>query len=392
MDFKDFLSNKLKSIEKANWKRNLIIQKPIDSIRRIVHLGEGFDSVDKEVIQFSSNDYLGLSQDPRLIEAALEACKEYGFGATGSRLITGTSALHIQFEEKLAEFKSTEKALFFSSGYAANVGTISALVGKQDLILSDELNHSSILSGAKLSGAELIEYEHLSIDSLEQKLIEYRKDYKNALICTESVFSMDGDIADLKSIVEIAEKYDAWLLVDEAHSTGVFGGEGRGLVYKLGLTDKVHIQMGTCSKALGVEGGYIAGPTELIDFLSQRAKTFVYSTAPSIPVIAALMESLKICQAENWRREKLFKNVQLIRAFCSVQGLELIEGQSQIICLKMPSNEIALKWSEKLMELGVWVQAIRPPTVKTPRLRISVSALHDESHLKKLFEALNTFL
>jgi 8-amino-7-oxononanoate synthase len=300
--------------------------------------------------------------------------------------------LHIQFEEKLAEFKSTEKALFFSSGYAANVGTISALVGKQDLILSDELNHSSILSGAKLSGAELIEYEHLSIDSLEQKLIEYRKDYKNALICTESVFSMDGDIADLKSIVEIAEKHDAWLLVDEAHSTGVFGGEGRGLVYKLGLTDKVHVQMGTCSKALGVEGGYIAGSTELIDFLIQRAKTFVYSTAPSIPAIAALMESLKICQAENWRREKLFKNVQLIRAFCSAQGLELIEGQSQIICLKMPSNEIALKWSGKLMELGVWVQAIRPPTVKTPRLRISVSALHDESNLKQLFEALNTFL
>lgn len=383
MKLEHFLESKLESLDKAHRLRTLTVHKPIDAVIRAV---DG-----KEIIQFSSNDYLGLAFDERIIEACCKAAREYGIGSTGSRLITGTTDLHIELEQAIADFKGTEAALFFNSGYSANVGAISSLLSKADVIYSDALNHSSILSGAKLSGAQIVEYEHLLIEDAKNKIRATRNDHRHALIISESVFSMDGDVADLKALAELAEDLDCWLMIDEAHSAGIYNEDGGGLVKQLGLNDKVHIQMGTCSKAIGLQGAYIAGSRQLIDFLTQRARTFIYSTASSPVIAASIIESLKIIKKENWRRDKLFENAHSIRRICKEMGFSVIPGNSQIICLEAPSNEIALSWSQKLFERNLWVQAIRPPTVRTPRLRISCCALHEEKHLNELFEALQTF-
>jgi 8-amino-7-oxononanoate synthase len=380
MQLEKFLSNKLDSIKKAQWTRSLREQKPLSSSQREI---DG-----KKIIQFSGNDYLGLSQDPRIVKAAHEAAQAYGLGSTGSRLITGTTPLHTKLEAELSKFKGTDKALFFGSGYAANLGTISALVSPRDVIYCDEFNHSSLLTGAKLSGAEVIEYKHLSLKDLISKVQTTRRNYRNALLVTDSVFSMDGDIAPLKMLSEISKKHDCWLMIDEAHSAGVFGDEGRGLVHKLGLQTDSLIQMGTCSKAFGLEGGYIAGSEKLIKYLIQRAKTFVYSTATSPAIIGGLIKSLEIIQTENWRREQLWSNANKIRHFCLKHDFKIIPGKSQIICIELETNQQALEWSEKLMNAGVWVQAIRPPTVPTARLRITPSALHNLQDLELLFNAL----
>jgi 8-amino-7-oxononanoate synthase len=381
MDLETFLESKLQTITKAGRYRELLTQTSVDGVKRVTN-------DNKEITQFSSNDYLGLSKDARLIEAGYKASKIYGVGSTGSRLITGTSPLHKLLEDELASFKGVEKALFFSTGYAANLGAISSLVGPQDIVFSDELNHSSILSGIKLSGAKLVEFAHLDLQDLQTNLLAYRSQSRNALLVSDSIFSMDGDIANLNKLASLAEKFDCWLMIDEAHSTGVYGQAGKGLVHEVGLQSKNLIQMGTCSKAFGVEGGYIAGSKRLIDFLINRAKTFIYSTAPSPMIAGALMESLKIVSSEDWRREKLFANAQRIKSFCKKEGFKLISEDSHIICLEAPNNETALNWSKQLFAEGFWVQAIRAPTVKTPRLRITTSSLHESKHLNKLFEAL----
>ncbi|MDJ0626473.1 MAG: pyridoxal phosphate-dependent aminotransferase family protein [Candidatus Caenarcaniphilales bacterium] len=385
MNIQDYLNRKLESIKKSNRFRVPIIQKPISSNLRLIN--------DQEIIQFSSNDYLGLSKDERLIEAAINAAKEFGVGSTGSRLITGTTELHEKLEGELAKFKDTEKALFFNSGYSANLGVICSLLGLNDVVYNDELNHSSILCGVKQSNAMKIDFKHLSLKNLEEKLIATRNDYRNALIVSESVFSMDGDIADIQNLYQVSEKYDCWLMIDEAHSTGVYNEDGGGLVKQLGLSKKVDIQMGTCSKSLGVQGAYIAGSEELIEFLKQRAKTYIYSTSSSPMIIGSVLESIKVCIEEKWRREKLFQNVRIIRDFCDQiknrNGVRVVPGTSQIICLEFEDIESCLKASKKLFEYGIWIHAVRPPTVKTPRLRISPNALHSENEIDKLTIALN---
>ena len=233
-----------------------------------------------KVLQMSSNNYLGLAGDPRISEAVIKAVEKYGVGSTGSRLISGTHKLHTELEEKLAELKETEKAIIFSTGYAANVGAISALLTEKDAVYSDELNHASIIDGIKLSRANKFIYKHRDTQDLERLLEENHKKYRFNVIISDSIFSMDGDIAPLKEIVAIKERYGAVLFLDEAHAFGIYGRNGQGLAHELGLNNKIDIQMGTLSKAAGSEGGYICGKSDIIDYLRNKSRSFVFSTAP----------------------------------------------------------------------------------------------------------------
>ena len=368
---KDFLKQKLKAIQKADWTRTLKTQTPLSATQRQIE--------DQVLIQFCSNDYLGLSQDKRLALAGYKASLKFGSGATGSRLITGTTILHTQLETELAKLKKQEASLFFSSGYSANIACLVALMGSGDIIYSDKYNHSSLILAAKASGATIYEYNHLDYQNLNTQIKAKRQQYRNALIVTDLVFSMDGDIANVNALAEIAEKNNCWLMLDEAHSTGL-----NDIDYNV----ENLIRMGTCSKALGLEGGFIAGSHQLIEYLIQRAKTFIYSTAPSPFVVGGLLESLQIIQNETWRQKALFANAEAIKQFCQKQGFNLISDQSQIICLQAESNKQVLNWSEFLFEHNIWVSAIRPPTTPTPRLRLTPTALHTPAELEKLFEAL----
>jgi 8-amino-7-oxononanoate synthase len=363
-----FLSHKLEILLKADLKRELNLPK----------------ITNKQIINFCSNDYLGLSKEKSLIEAAYQSALEFGIGAGASRLISGNTKLHSDLEIEIANFKGTENALLFNSGYDANISTIAALMSKPDIIYSDELNHSSILSGIKLSGANCLNYNHLCLKSLEEKIKSTRFQYRNALIISESIFSMDGDMADLKALISVAEKYNCWLMIDEAHSTGLFGENGAGLIKSLKLENRIPIQMGTCSKAFGCQGAYIAGNNLLIEFLIQRAKTFIYSTALSPAICGALKQSLKLISTEKWRREKLFENADKIKTICKNLDYKIISQDSQIICLEMPNNKIALKAAEFLLKQGILIQAIRPPTVKKARLRITASTIYTKAQINHL--------
>ncbi|NEN90533.1 MAG: 8-amino-7-oxononanoate synthase, partial [Okeania sp. SIO3H1] len=266
----NWIEKSLSTIHKANWYRSV---KTIESIPGATIKLEG-----KKLINFASNDYLGLAGDPRLIEAAIQATKEFGTGSTGSRLLTGHREIHQELELEIAKLKQTETALVFSSGYLANIGVISSVVSQRDLILSDKYNHSSLKNGAILSGAEIIEYSHNNIEELTNKLEQYREKYRRSLIITDSVFSMDGDLCKLPLLLDLAEKYNSMLLVDEAHATGVFGINGAGCVEHFNCTGKELIQIGTLSKALGSLGGYVAGSKKLIEFLRNRTPSWIYTT------------------------------------------------------------------------------------------------------------------
>lgn len=368
----DFLNHKLEVLEKADLKREL----------------KYYEIKNKKIIDFCSNDYLGLSREKSLIEASHQSALEFGIGAGASRLISGNTRLHEELEFQIASFKGTQKALIFNSGYDANIGAIAALMSKPDIIYSDELNHSSILSGIKLSGADFYNYEHLCLKSAEEKIQSTRSKYRNALLISESIFSMDGDMANLKGLINLAEKYNCWLMIDEAHSTGLFAENGAGLIKNLGLENHIPIQMGTCSKAFGCQGAYIAGNKLLIDFLIQRAKTFIYSTALSPAICGALLQSLKLIQAQSWRREKLFENADKIKEVCKKLDYEIISENSQIICLKMADNKTAVKAAEFLLNSGIFIQAIRPPTVKKARLRITSSAIYENDQINQLASGL----
>lgn len=370
---KDFLKQKLEIIRKANWMRSFKVSKPLKA--------NHVKANEKTLIQFCSNDYLGLSKDKRLAKAGYKASLKFGSGSTGSRLISGTTALHIELESKLAKLKKQKASLLFSSGYAANIGCLTSLMGSGDIIYSDKYNHSSLILASKASKAKFQEYNHLDYASLNRLIKTERSKYRNALIVSDFIFSMDGDIADANILAEIAQTNNCWLMLDEAHSTGLL---------EVNCDFDNLIQMGTCSKALGLEGGFIAGSQELIDYLIQRAKTFIYSTAPSPFIIGALLESLKIIQAEPWRQKALWSNAKAIKQFCKEKGFKLISDQSQIICLQAESNEQVLAWSEFLWKQNIWVSAIRPPTVPQPRLRLTPNALHTDTDLNKLFRALQS--
>jgi len=334
------------------------------------------------LLNLSANDYLGLAQDPRVVEAAQAAAARWGTGAGASRLVAGHFALHQAVEQQLAGFKGVEAAVIFSSGYAANLGVISALAGPGDVIFSDRLNHASIYDGIKLSGASLARFPHRDLERLEQ-LLHKTPGGKRRLIVTDSVFSVDGDLAPLTGLVALKERYGAWLMIDEAHATGVLGPRGGGLAEALGLTSRVEIHMGTFSKALGSLGGYVAGDRRLIDYLHNRARSFIYSTGMAPPVLGAIAAALEIVAREPQRRAHLLEEAEKFRRGLAGAGLNTLGSETQIIPVLVGENARTLEFAARLRERGLMAVALRPPTVPPGRARVrfSLSAAHSREDL-----------
>jgi 8-amino-7-oxononanoate synthase len=374
----------LTTIHRADWYR---FEQTISSPPGAVVQLEG-----RTVINFASNDYLGLAGDRRLIAAAIFATEKFGTGSTGSRLLSGHRQLHRELEKAIASLKQTEAALVFSSGYLASLGAIASVVGKRDLILSDEYNHSSLKNGAILSGATIINYDHCNLAQLQNHLNQHREKYRRCLIITDTVFSMDGDLCPLPELLDLGEKFHSMVLVDEAHATGILGKNGAGSVEHFNCSDRPLIQIGTLSKALGSLGGYVAGSATLIDFLRNRAPTWIYTTGLSPADTAAALEAIKIVQQEPERRAQLWQNIETLKQLISQQlpNLKLLPSESAILCLQLKDAAIALAAGTKLKEAGIFAPAIRPPTVPTSRIRISVMATHEAYQLEKLVAALKS--
>ena len=336
---------------------------------------------------FASNNYLGLAGDRRLSDAAISATEIYGTGATGSRLVSGHLALHGQLETAIADLKNTEAALVFSSGYLANLGTIAAIAGARDLILGDEYNHSCLKKGGLLSGATAIDYRHLDLTDLTAKLQENRAKYRRCLIMTDSVFSMDGDLAPLREIMDLAQEYDCMVLVDEAHGTGVFGDRGGGLTQALGIQQDL-IQVGTLSKALGSLGGYVAGSAKLIDYLRNRAATWIYTTALSPADTGAAIAAIEIVRTEPQLRDRLWQNVEFFKQGLQNLGIQAIADDSPILAIEVGDIPQTLQVAANLRKNGIFAPAIRPPTVPTPRIRITLMASHTQAQIQFLLQCL----
>lgn len=337
---------------------------------------------------FSSNDYLGLAKN-RLSEIDLR--DTHSLGSTGSRLTTGTHKAHLELEEYIAKWKGTEAALLFSSGYLANLGALASLLNQRDVVFSDELNHSCILDGVRLSKAKRFNYQHNDMEQLEALIKKHRSDYQKAFIVTDSIFSMDGDRAKLKEINSLAKQYELTIYIDEAHATGVLGSSGAGLFEELKDQQQlkaadIEIQMGTFSKATGLEGGYIAGSQDLIDYLLSRARTFMFSTATSPLIIKQILNNLKIINSSrgNLLREKLFSNINYFKTKLLEKKLSFINEDTAIFAVFMGSLEENLRAADKLKSHGILVPAIRPPTVKQPRLRICINAAHSKDDMDQL--------
>lgn len=347
----------------------------------------------KKVICLSSNNYLGLASHPALIQSAIDALHKYGMGAGASRLISGNMELHLKLEEKIAKFKRAERALIFNSGYHANIGVIQALVGKGDYIYSDELNHASIIDGARLSRATIRVYPHCDTQKLSQ-MIEEDRNGGMKLIVTDSLFSMDGDIAPLEELVRIKERYNALLMIDEAHATGVVGSQGRGVADKLGLTDKIDITMGTLGKALGCFGAYVCGSAEMIEYLINSARSFIFSTALPPAVVASAITALEILESNPALIEQLHRNANFMREGLKNLGLPIPDGETPIIPLIIGEELKTMKICDALVERGVFAHGIRPPSVPpgTSRLRITVMATHTKEHLEKALWAFEEIL
>ncbi len=335
-----------------------------------------------------SNNYLGLADHPRVREAAAEAAMRWGVGAGASRLVSGTMTVHKRLEERLAAFEGTESAILFGSGYLANTGVIAAVAQAGGVVFSDELNHASLIDGCKLAGAETVVYDHCDLEHLEWSVSKASD--RPSVIVTDSVFSMDGDIAPLEGIVDIARRFGSRTIVDEAHATGVVGPEGRGAVEAAGLTGEVDVVVGTLGKALGSYGAYAACSSEMAEWLTNRARTFVFSTAPPPPAIAGAMEALTIIEEEPRRVEKLRSNSRVFRKALRANGFDVDEQKTPIIPLIVGSASAATGLCEEALARGLYSQAIRPPTVPegTSRLRLSVMATHKPAELEAAAETL----
>jgi 8-amino-7-oxononanoate synthase len=348
---------------------------------------------DQELCNFCSNDYLGLARDSRLAEAMTRAAQQFGAGSGAAHLVTGHTREHAALEAELADFTGREAALLFSTGYMANLGIVSTFVGRGDVVLEDRLNHASLIDGALLSGARLSRYAHGSVADALKRL--EKAEERDRLIATDGVFSMDGDIAPLVPLAELARKAKAWFVVDDAHGFGVLGPEGRGSVAAAGLdADAVPLLMGTLGKAFGSFGAFVAGPRELLDFLVQRARSYIYTTALPPPVAAASRAALRIVREEPWRRERLQTLIARFRAGAQSLGLPLMPSNTAIQPLLLEDSALCLAASRQLRERGYWVAAIRPPTVPqhTARLRVTLSSAHDERDVDGLLGALGEVL
>lgn len=366
---RQFISQELKEIKEKNLYRTL-------------------KTFDGRVLLFSSNDYLGLSRHPVVVEAAVKAVEKYGAGAGASRLISGNLPLYEELESLLADFKGTEKAIVFSSGYLANLGAITTLAGRGDLIAADRLNHASLQDSAVLSRAELKRYRHGDIKDLKRFL--ENSPAKKKLVITDGVFSMDGDIALLPQILELAEIYDAFVFLDDAHSTGVLGEKGRGTCSHFNIHSGRIIQMGTLSKALGSLGGFIAGSSEFIEFLINRARSLIYTTALPPASLAASIASLKILMKDSSLVERLRENSLYVREELKSSGFDLLSTETPIMPVMMYDEGKALQFSGKLLEEGIYIPAIRPPTVPKgqSRLRLTVSAGNSREEIERCLEAM----
>ncbi|MEW6084163.1 MAG: glycine C-acetyltransferase [Chloroflexota bacterium] len=343
----------------------------------------------KDVLNFCSNNYLGLANHPKLIEAAKEATKKYGVGPAAVRSIAGTTDLHVQLEQRLAKFKGAEDVITFQSGFTANLGTISALVGKEDVIFSDRLNHASIIDGCRLSGAKIVAYEHNDAGALEDAIKEHASSFRRGLIITDGVFSMDGDIAPLPDLVEVAKKYDVLFMVDDAHGEGVLGKGGRGIVDHFGLHGKVDIEVGTMSKAFGVVGGMVAGDKVIIEWLRQRGRPFLFSSAVTAPDAAACLAAVDLLEESTELVDKLWDNANYFKAEMKKLGFDTGVSETPITPVMLGEAPLAQQFSRELFEGGVFAMAIGFPTVAKgkARIRVMISASHDRDDLGQGLEA-----
>lgn len=377
-----WLDDALADLDRRDLRRTLLSRESPQRGDKIVIQG-------RELANFGSNDYLGLAADKRLTSAVRQATDERGWGSGASPLVTGRGTLHAQLEEELARFEGTQAALLFSTGYAANVGAITSLVGPQDIIFSDAKNHASIIDGCRLSGATIKVYSHCDTGDLRRSLAESRS-FRRKLIVTDTLFSMDGDVAPLPQLAGVAREHGAMLMVDEAHATGVFGKEGRGLCEHLGVEESVHVRVGTLSKGLGSIGGFVAGSRPLIDWLANRARPYVFSTALPEATAAAGLAALHAVREEPYRRQELLKRAEAFRGALQTAGLNIGRSESQIVPVFLGSPAVALAAAGQLRQAGFFVPCIRPPSVPEGEslLRISLTWLHQAGQLEQLAEAL----
>ena len=361
--------------------------------RRLFMHGPGsagrFERDGREVVNFGSNDYLGLACDPRVIAAAQSATASYGLGAGASPLLAGWTHAHQALADALAEFEQAEAVALFSTGYAANFGAIAALVNKGDVVYLDGLDHACLIDGARLSRAQIEVYPHADPDGLAALLERNRERFRRSLIATNGVFSMDGTLAPLARLADIADECGAMLLVDEAHGTGVFGPEGRGASAACGVAERIHVRAGTLSKALGSVGGFVAGSRRLIAHLVNHARPLIYSTSLPPAAAAAATEALAISQSEPWRREQSWVFADALRSGLRRIGFEVCRSQGPIVPILQGTPEEAVGLSERLLRQGFYVPGIRPPTVPegTSRLRVSVTAAHTATEVESFLSA-----
>ncbi len=337
----------------------------------------------KRVLNFCSNNYLGLANHPRMLKAAREAMEKYGVGPAAVRSIAGTTELHVELERRLAAFKGVESAITFQSGFTANLGTLPALVGKDDAIFSDELNHASIIDGSRLSGAQIIRYAHCDPQDLKRVLDENRSKFPRALVVTDGVFSMDGDVAPLDQIYQVVKQYEAFLMVDDAHGEGVLGRGGRGIVDHYDLHGKVDIEVGTLSKAFGVVGGVVAGNPLVVEWLRQRGRPFLFSSAMTIPDTAACLAALDLLEESTELVDKLWANTRYFKAEMKSMGFDTGKSTTPITPVMLGEAPLAQQFSRELFENSVFGMSIGFPTVPRgkARIRVMISASHEKQDL-----------
>ena len=343
----------------------------------------------KRVLNFCSNNYLGLANHPKLVQAAKDAMDQSGVGPGAVRTIAGTMDLHLELEKRIAAFKGVESAITFQSGFTANLGTIPALVGKEDLIFSDEFNHASIIDGCRLSGAKVVRYAHADPASLEAVIRENEGQYRRGLIVTDGVFSMDGDYPPLDKIAEIAEAYDLMLMVDDAHGEGVLGKGGRGIVDHFDLHGRVDVEVGTFSKAFGVMGGVVAGDARIIEWLHQRGRPFLFSSAVTVPDVAATIAAIDLLEESTELVDRLWSNAEMFKTGMKQLGFDTGKSMTPITPVMLGEAKLAREFSRRLYEEGVFAMALGFPTVPRglARIRVMISAAHTPEDLEESLAA-----
>ena len=378
-----FLDQTLIGLEREGLKRNLRHLSGRQGSKIVI---EG-----KEVLNFCSNNYLGLAADERVGQAAISCIEKEGFGSGASRLVCGNMTAHRQLEKSIAEFKGAENCLVFNTGYMANVGIIACLFGRDDIIFSDRLNHASIIDGVQLSQAKWKRYPHRDMNALEEMLKGAALHHKRCII-TDSVFSMDGDLAPLDQIVTLAKKYDCLVMIDEAHAIGVMGKNGKGLAEYFGVEDKIDIQMGTLSKAVGTFGAYCCGSNKLISYLINKARSFIYTTGMPPSTAAASLKAIEIIKNTPQQRKQLWENTQRMNSTLKNLGFNTMNSQTPIIPVLLKDSNAAVDFSRRLFERGIFVSAIRHPTVpkNTARLRLTVMATHTREQIDFVCEQFQT--